>query len=228
MVISALVNIREQIFIMELIEHLGVQKYISPRTGNISKESVGLFKCPICKKSDILRPVSNGKKAKTCGKGCKDNGCYQHGKCDTRIYSIWGKMVQRCTNPKNPVYPYYGGKGIKVCDKWLKFENFYQDMSFTYRDDLTIDRKDSTKGYFKENCQWLTMNENRIKDQIKKISKYSKKGKLIIIYDSAAEAARKENKGLSNINRLRAIANSFTRVARGERKSYKGFVWKYL
>jgi hypothetical protein len=46
----------------------------------------------------------------------------------TRIYSIWEHIIQRCTNPNNSEYKNYGGRGIKICDRWLNFKNFLKDM----------------------------------------------------------------------------------------------------
>jgi hypothetical protein len=77
-----------------------------------------------------------------------------HGMVGTRIYSIWSKIVGRCTNPKNSAYKDYGERGITICNEWLKFENFYEDMKDTYSDILTIDRTDNDKGYSKDNCRW--------------------------------------------------------------------------
>lgn len=73
-------------------------------------------------------------------------------------YKIWHSMVQRCTNPKNRVYYRYGGRGITVCDRWLKFENFLEDMG-ERPENLSLDRIENNIGYFKENCRWATMKE---------------------------------------------------------------------
>lgn len=77
----------------------------------------------------------------------------------TRPYIIWNGMIQRCNgkcNTKN-----YKDKGIRVCEKWLTFLGFWDDMKNTYKDNLTIDRIDNTKGYFKENCRWTSMVEQQ-------------------------------------------------------------------
>ena len=63
-------------------------------------------------------------------------------------------MKQRCLNEKHHTYPYYGARGIKVCDKWLRFEGFYEDMGDVPQE-CTLDRIDPERGYFKENCRWL-------------------------------------------------------------------------
>lgn len=70
-------------------------------------------------------------------------------------------MKQRCYNQKSPEYKWYGGKGIAVCDEWLHdFKAFYNwAITNGYADDLTIDRKDNSKGYSPDNCRWATNKE---------------------------------------------------------------------
>ena len=67
-------------------------------------------------------------------------------------------MKGRCLNPKHKAYPAYGGRGITVCEKWLKFENFLKDMG-ERPEGKTLDRKDNDKGYYKGNCRWATSDE---------------------------------------------------------------------
>ena len=79
----------------------------------------------------------------------------------TRLYSIWCGMRQRCNNPNRTAYNLYGGKGVKVCDEWndyLKFKEWA--TTHGYADNLSIDRIDSSKGYYPENCRWITPSEN--------------------------------------------------------------------
>lgn len=74
-------------------------------------------------------------------------------------YSIWGNIVQRCTNPNNRLYKYYGGRGITVCDRWRKsFDSFFADMGERPQG-LSVERVDNNKGYSPENCKWATMTE---------------------------------------------------------------------
>ena len=80
-----------------------------------------------------------------------------HGMSKTRPYRIRANMITRCYSPKHLYYKNYGGRGITVCERWRKsFVNFWEDMKEGYRDDLQIDRIDNDKGYYKENCRWVT------------------------------------------------------------------------
>lgn len=69
-------------------------------------------------------------------------------------------MLRRCSDPKVAGYKNYGGKGVRVCDRWLTFENFYADMGDIPFPDAQIDRIDPSGNYYPENCQWLTASEN--------------------------------------------------------------------
>ena len=76
------------------------------------------------------------------------------------LYNTYHGMKQRCYYKKHKDYKYYGGKGIKVCDRWLEsFDNFVEDMGEKPHPDLTLDRKDSNGDYEPSNCRWATHKE---------------------------------------------------------------------
>lgn len=77
----------------------------------------------------------------------------------TPEYLVWASMVQRCRNSKARAYPSYGGKGIGVCDAWLKFENFLADMGPRPFPDASLDRIDNQKGYEPGNVRWTNWTE---------------------------------------------------------------------
>lgn len=68
-------------------------------------------------------------------------------------------MRSRCEQPTAAGYALYGGRGIKVCDKWQTFEGFWEDMGPTWGEGLSIDRIDVNRGYYKGNCRWSTPKE---------------------------------------------------------------------
>lgn len=85
-----------------------------------------------------------------------------HGERHTRLYNIWASMKQRCCSPSQRNYPYYGGRGIAVCEEWKNFLPFYEwAMANGYRDDLTIDRKNVNGNYEPSNCRWASIDEQR-------------------------------------------------------------------
>ncbi len=87
----------------------------------------------------------------------------RHGLADKHpLYQTWQNMKQRCYNPKDPKYRIYGAKDIFLCEEWKQnFKVFYDwAISNGWKKDLTIDRKDPSKGYSSINCQFLTRSEN--------------------------------------------------------------------
>lgn len=99
-------------------------------------------------------------------------GCFRvavkttHGKRGSSTYTAWGNMIARCTNPNSPSYPDYGGRGLKVQDSWLIFENFYADMGDKPKG-LTLEREDNERGYFKDNCKWATTAEQALNKRVR-------------------------------------------------------------
>lgn len=81
----------------------------------------------------------------------------------TKEYSVWFGMIQRCYNPDATYYEEYGLDGIKVCGRWKGtdgFENFFKDMGERPADGYQLDRIDPDYGYSSWNCRWVTVREN--------------------------------------------------------------------
>lgn len=78
-----------------------------------------------------------------------------------RLTCVWRAMKARCSNPKVKEFHNYGGRGIAVCDKWLKLRGFLEDMQPSYSSGLTLDRIDVDGNYCKENCRWVSRGEQQ-------------------------------------------------------------------
>lgn len=87
----------------------------------------------------------------------------KHGLSKTRLYKIWHSMYCRCNYKSTHGYKNYGGRGIKVCEEWIRIEGFIRfynwAMSNGYKENLTLDRIDINGNYEPDNCRWITMKE---------------------------------------------------------------------
>lgn len=97
--------------------------------------------------------LTNGM-VRSCGCLVKTHGYASGGKV-SKVYRVWDSMVRRCLNPRHKAYRRYGGRGIKVCERWLTFSNFIADMGEP-SPGLTLDRINNDGGYEPDNCRWTT------------------------------------------------------------------------
>lgn len=96
-------------------------------------------------------------RAKSCG--CSRRGARVKNR-DHSLYHVWLSMRDRCNNPNNKFYHRYGGRGIKVCERWDSYESFFADVINGYVRGLQLDRIENDNGYHPGNFRWSTRAEN--------------------------------------------------------------------
>jgi len=82
-----------------------------------------------------------------------------HGMSKSQEHAIWRGMISRCSNTNRQRSKNYVGRGIKVCERWQKFENFYADMGPRPSPGHSIERSNNDGNYEPDNCRWATPTE---------------------------------------------------------------------
>lgn len=148
---------------------LTIESEVMPRTNPRRFNCV----CVCGKRTVVTRNNLSREHTRSCGclqASSRKYGAIVHGHsirnadgAPTSTYTCWASMLQRCRDPKASSYKYYGARGIRVCRRWQKFENFLSDMG-EKPEGLSIDRISNDLGYFKGNCRWqsrLEQSNNR-------------------------------------------------------------------
>lgn len=114
--------------------------------------------------ASLRRPSPRG----TVSCGCRiGSSARTHGMYGTPEHSTWKHMLERCHNKNHAQYEDYGGRGITIDPRWLKFENFLEDMGLRpqtppgYRRYYSLERKKNHLGYSKDNCEWAPPNKQQ-------------------------------------------------------------------
>lgn len=163
------------------------------------------------------------------GVACKGKIICRNNTIEKLCFHRWLSMVSRCYNKKDIGYKFYGAKGVIICDKWLIFENFYKDLKkikgydeekyIKHEIELDKDKFGFNKIYDINNCQFITINENR-KYEMKNIKPFkaiSPTGE-IFIYETQSDCAR-------NLN---MVARSISKCLHKQLKHHHGYSFEYL
>lgn len=150
---TVLLGVGEKFGRLTVIKSLGMEV-----TGS-GKRNMALVSCE-CGSDPFKTRVGGLKDGNTKSCGClqKESVSYvmrTHGMSKTSAYGSWQSMKDRCTNPNNPRWDRYGGRGISYPEGWTTFEGFWGDMSDGWYDGADIDRIDFNGNYCKENCRWV-------------------------------------------------------------------------
>lgn len=153
-----------------------------------------IWKC-ICdcgKVKNIHRYHLTTGNTKSCGcLGRERPHLTKHGESGTKFYRIWEGMKQRCLNSNFKQAKDYAGRGIKICDEWLSYENFAKwAKQAGYRSGLTLDRKDNDGNYEPSNCRFVTHAVNSRNNRLTKLN-WEKVNKIRELYKTGDYSHRK-------------------------------------
>lgn len=123
--------------------------------------------CSCGRPSQVKASALKEKSIVSCGCYSRDiasergKKCAKHGMYGSPEYRAWGAMINRCTNPKDPQWDRYGGRGVRVCPEWKNFAAFFRDMGPRPSSKHSLDRADNGLLYSKATCRWATTIEQQ-------------------------------------------------------------------
>jgi hypothetical protein len=143
-----------------------ISKAQNPNPLSKKRATFYLCKCDCGNEKIIRADCLKSGNSKSCGCLWKEKCTNRthgasHGKTFMPEYKVWTGMKMRCQNPNAHGYKYWGGRGIKLCERWQSFENFIADMGPRPSDKHSIDRIDNDKHYEPGNCHWVTRDTQR-------------------------------------------------------------------
>ena len=160
----------------------------------------------------------------------KSNPNYKHGHRskygkESPTYNSWAHMKDRCLNPNHPRFRDWGGRGIKVCERWMDFANFLQDMG-EKPEGLTLDRIDNNGNYEPGNCRWATWKEQRQNQRPAK--PYVHKNQYLFIAMDSQGTMIALNNQLEFARQHGLDVSHIAKCLNGKLKSHKGWRFKRI
>jgi hypothetical protein len=159
--------------------------------------------CDCGKTVDVIGSSLRSGHTKSCGCLHRDIKT-KHGEYDSRLYRVWNSMKQRCDNPNNHNYKWYGAKGIRVCGEWKEFNGFRNwavangyDSTAQIRE-CTLDRISNNGDYEPSNCRWISMAEQNRNKSYHRYVEY--KGEVYTVTQLAAKVGMNKDTLVYRLN----------------------------
>lgn len=138
---------------------------LSLDASNQKKDARWICRCECGTIKSILAMTLSRGDSKSCGCLLKELASIRattHGQTKSMEHRSWDSMRQRCNNSKHHAFTNYGGRGIKICERWSIFENFLEDMGPRRSLKYSLDRINNDGNYEPENCRWATEAEQKL------------------------------------------------------------------